>query len=135
MSKRLLAVATSLMMAAPILAMPGFAQTTAAPAPAAPAPMAPAPAAPAPAAPAPAAPAPAKPAAAMPHHPKTGASAATRMERVKKLQTALNAHGAKLTVDGQMGPKTKAALTAFQKANNLKPTGRPDKETRDALMK
>jgi peptidoglycan hydrolase-like protein with peptidoglycan-binding domain len=37
-------------------------------------------------------------------------------------------------VDGKMGPKTKAAITAFQTKENLKVTGRLDKETKDKLM-
>jgi hypothetical protein len=146
MTKRLLALATGLMMTAPLLAAPGFAQT--APAPAAPAPATPAPAAAAPAAPAtavpakpmpgmPMAPAAGAPAKPMPAHqgamPASGDHAAMRMERMKKLQTALNANGATLTVDGRMGPKTKSALMDFQKAKGLKVTGHPDKETIAAL--
>lgn len=38
---------------------------------------------------------------------------------VKTLQTLLNAHGAKLDVDGEFGPKTDTALRAFQTANGL----------------
>jgi peptidoglycan hydrolase-like protein with peptidoglycan-binding domain len=34
-----------------------------------------------------------------------------------------------------MGPKTSAALTAFQQAHGLKVTGRVDKETMAALRK
>lgn len=142
MSKRMLALATSIMMAAPLLAVPGFAQAPAASAPAAPAPAAPAPAAPATPAPAPGSATPAP--SAMPgmsgmpmQHakPAAGDHADMRMDRVKKLQTALNAHGATLTVDGKMGPKTTAALKTFQQAQGLKVTGHPDKETRAALMK
>lgn len=48
-------------------------------------------------------------------------------------QTALNNNGASLKVDGKMGPKTKAALTAFQTKENLKATGHLDKETKAAL--
>jgi peptidoglycan hydrolase-like protein with peptidoglycan-binding domain len=138
MSKRMLALATSIMMAAPLLAAPGFAQAPATPAPATPAPAAPA--TPAPAAPSSSAPAPAAPSGmkAMPMHP-AGAAAGThagmRVDGVKKLQTALNSNGATLTVDGKMGPKTTDALKTFQQAHGLKVTGHPDKETRAALMK
>ncbi len=133
MSKRMLALATSIMMATPLLVMPVFAQ---APAPAA-APVAPV--TPAPAAPSsstPAAPAPAMHGMPM-HHAAApaGSQADMRMERVKKLQTALNSNGAALTVDGKMGAKTTAALKAYQQAHGLKVTGHADKETRAALMK
>jgi peptidoglycan hydrolase-like protein with peptidoglycan-binding domain len=50
-------------------------------------------------------------------------------EKVKAIQEALNKAGAKLKVDGIMGPKTKAALEKFQKKHGLKVTGEPDKET------
>ncbi len=135
MSKRILALATSIMMAAPLLAVPGFAQ---APATSAPAPAAPAPAAPATPAPAPSNSAPASGMQGMPMHhaaPAAGTHADMRMDRAKKLQTALNAHGASLTVDGKMGPKTTDALKTFQQTQGLKVTGHPDKETRAALMK
>lgn len=143
MSKRMLALATSIMMAAPLLAAPGFAQ---APASSTPAPAAPVPATPATPTPAPSGTAPAQgaPASSMPgmsgmpmQHtaPAAGTHAGMRMDRMKKLQTALNANGASLTVDGKMGPKTMAALKTFQQAHGLKVTGHPDKETLAALMK
>jgi len=56
-----------------------------------------------------------------------------RTQRIEKLQTALNANGAQLTVDGKMGPKTSAALSAFQQAHGLKATGKVDKATIAAL--
>lgn len=118
MTKRLLASSAFIAIAAALTVAPGFAQ-------------APAPATPAPAMSAPAAPAAAAPAAATP---TTGAKThATRTERVERLQSALNANGAKLTVDGKMGPKTHAALMDFQKAHGLKATGKPDKDTIAAL--
>jgi hypothetical protein len=46
---------------------------------------------------------------------KRGASG----ESVRLLQERLNAHGAKLTADGDFGPKTDAAVRAFQKAKGL----------------
>ena len=50
-----------------------------------------------------------------------------------KYQTALNKNGAKLTVDGIWGKKSRAALIAFQKNNKLKATGRLDKKTKSKL--
>lgn len=44
-------------------------------------------------------------------------------ENVKLLQTLLNAHGAKLKVDGDFGKLTEAAVRAFQKANGLQVDG------------
>lgn len=49
--------------------------------------------------------------------------------RVRKLQQALNrmglkdAQGRPLVVDGKLGPKTTAAIQAWQKRNGMKPTG------------
>ncbi|HET7344039.1 MAG TPA: peptidoglycan-binding domain-containing protein [Methylomirabilota bacterium] len=37
-------------------------------------------------------------------------------------------------IDGRMGPRTKAAITDFQKKENLKVTGRLDKDTKARLM-
>ena len=100
----------------------GLAQTTAAPAPAAPTtPSAPAPQTSAP----PAAPA-EKPVSHAHRH-------VARHRFVERIQTALNGAGATLTVDGRWGPKTTAAMRAFQQQHNLKVTGRPDKETLEAL--
>ena len=52
---------------------------------------------------------------------------------VKSAQVALNKEGANLSPDGKEGPKTHAAITAYQKAHGLKVTGRLDKATRAAL--
>jgi len=124
MTKRRFATSVCLAIATSLLGAASFAQApAAAPAPAAPA--AAAPATPAPAAAA--APSAAKPASGTHMH------AMAHSQRIEKLQSALNANGAKLTVDGKIGPKTHAALMDFQKAHGLKVTGRPDKETRDAL--
>lgn len=43
--------------------------------------------------------------------------------RVKAMQLLLNEHGASLTADGKIGPKSEAAVIAFQKANGLVPDG------------
>jgi peptidoglycan hydrolase-like protein with peptidoglycan-binding domain len=130
MTKYLLASPACLALATSLFAVPALAQAPASPAPAAPA--APAPSTPAPAAAVPATPAPAAaaPGAAAP---TKATHASARSARVEQLQNALNSNGATLTVDGKMGSKTKAALMDFQKAHGLKVTGRPDKETRDAL--
>jgi len=42
---------------------------------------------------------------------------------VRSLQYLLNAHGAKLAVDGQFGPRTKAAVITFQRSHGLAATG------------
>jgi peptidoglycan hydrolase-like protein with peptidoglycan-binding domain len=44
-------------------------------------------------------------------------------DRVRQLQERLNQLGFKLAVDGQFGPKTLAAVKAYQKANGLKVDG------------
>jgi peptidoglycan hydrolase-like protein with peptidoglycan-binding domain len=134
MTKRLLVSTVCLAMATSLMAVPAFAQAPAA------APAAPAPAAPVPAAPAPATPAPAAPSTSGASAPAPAAGAKThaamgRGQRVERVQTALNANGAQLTVDGKMGPKTSAALMDFQKAHGLKATGHVDKETMAALQK
>ncbi len=54
-------------------------------------------------------------------------------QRVAKVQTALNANGAQLDVDGKMGAKTRDALKAYQSAHHLRPTGQPDAATMKAL--
>ena len=54
-------------------------------------------------------------------------------QRVAKVQTALNANGAQLDVDGKMGAKTRDALKAYQSAHHLRPTGQPDAATLKAL--
>lgn len=42
---------------------------------------------------------------------------------VRSLQYLLNAHGARLVVDGVFGPRTKAAVVAFQRARHLPADG------------
>ena len=134
MTKRKLASPVYLAIATALLAAPAFAQAPATPA--TPPTPAPATSTPAPATPAPAATTPSSaPTQSMQGMPHTGAkpSAATRSARIEKLQTALNANGAQLTVDGKMGAQTKSALMDFQKSKGLKVTGKVDKETIAAL--
>ena len=50
---------------------------------------------------------------------RQGANSASPKVTVRSLQYLLNARGAKLTVDGVFGPKTKAAVVAFQRAHHL----------------
>lgn len=54
---------------------------------------------------------------------------------VKSLQEALNKNGANVSVDGKMGPKTRAALKSFQQGHGLKATGKLDKATKAALSR
>jgi peptidoglycan hydrolase-like protein with peptidoglycan-binding domain len=76
------------------------------------------------------APAPAPPPAAPPPAPVKPMS---HHDLIAAVQTALNSNGAQLTADGRDGPKTHAALRAYQKQHNLKVTGRPDPATLQAL--
>jgi glucose/arabinose dehydrogenase len=57
----------------------------------------------------------------------------THQQLIQSVQTALVSNGAKLTVDGRMGPKTAAALRTYQRQHNLKVTGQPDAATLKAL--
>ncbi len=55
-------------------------------------------------------------------------------DEVKKIQQALKDKGQDPgAIDGIMGKKTREAIRAFQKANDLKTTGRIDKDTADKL--
>jgi N-acetyl-anhydromuramyl-L-alanine amidase AmpD len=56
-------------------------------------------------------------------------------DAVKRLQLLLNQHGADLAVDGDFGPKTDAAVRAFQKANGLTVDGIVGPKTWVALLK
>ncbi len=66
---------------------------------------------------------------------KTEKKAVTKgSDEVKKIQEALKDKGQDPgTIDGIMGKKTREAIRAFQKSNDLKVTGRIDKETADKL--
>lgn len=64
----------------------------------------------------------------------SGAGRSAGSENVKKVQEALKAKGQDPgPIDGRMGPKTKAAIKAYQSANNLKATGTMDSETAKSL--
>jgi murein L,D-transpeptidase YcbB/YkuD len=66
--------------------------------------------------------------------PAAGMSAGNHSEQVKSAQKALQDKGKDPgPIDGIMGPKTMAALRAFQKDQNLPQTGRLDDQTRDKL--
>jgi peptidoglycan hydrolase-like protein with peptidoglycan-binding domain len=53
---------------------------------------------------------------------------------VRSLQYLLDAHGAKVAVDGLFGAKTEAALVAFQRAHQLTPDGATGPQTWSALI-
>ncbi len=55
------------------------------------------------------------------------------MPSAAEIQSALNRHGADLTVDGKTGPMTRAAIRAFQEREGLTVSGMPDPETLSAL--
>lgn len=59
--------------------------------------------------------------------------AMTAKEKTAAVQTALNANGAKLKVDGVYGKKTAAAVAHFQKSKGMKATGKVDDKTAAAL--
>ena len=84
--------------------------------------------------PPPPAPAPAA-APAPPPAPMMPANLTPAQQKVAKVQMALNTNGATppLTVDGKWGPRTAAALKAFQSAHGLKATGTMNGITAKAL--
>lgn len=53
---------------------------------------------------------------------------------VRAMQQALKDRGQSLVVDGDFGPGTRSAISAFQTANGLPATGFPDARTMVALM-
>ncbi|MCC7382477.1 MAG: peptidoglycan-binding protein [Deltaproteobacteria bacterium] len=55
-------------------------------------------------------------------------------EGVKALQRLLNARGANLDVDGMLGPKTEAAIKAFQDSAGARPSGALEAPTLSALQ-
>ncbi|MBI4488931.1 MAG: peptidoglycan-binding protein [Deltaproteobacteria bacterium] len=58
----------------------------------------------------------------------------TGTEDIKKLQEALKAKGHDPgPIDGIMGPKTRVAIKAFQKASGLKETGELDDQTAEKV--
>jgi peptidoglycan hydrolase-like protein with peptidoglycan-binding domain len=75
----------------------------------------------------------AAPAPTPPPAPMMPANLTPAQQKVAKVQTALNANGATLTVDGKWGPKTSAALKAFQASHGLKATGKMNVITAKAL--
>jgi len=65
---------------------------------------------------------------------RQGSNSAWPQATERSLQYLLNAHGAKLTVDGVFGPKTKAAVLAFQHAKDLTTSGVVQAATWRALL-
>jgi peptidoglycan hydrolase-like protein with peptidoglycan-binding domain len=65
---------------------------------------------------------------------RQGSNSAWPQATVRSLQYLLNARGAKLTVDGVFGPKTKAAVVAFQHAKGLTASGVVQASTWRALV-
>jgi peptidoglycan hydrolase-like protein with peptidoglycan-binding domain len=78
----------------------------------------------------------AAPAAALPAWPvlRQGSNSAWPKVTVRSLQYLLTARGAKLTVDGVFGAKTKAAVVAFQRAHHLAADGVAGATTWSALI-
>lgn len=68
-------------------------------------------------------------------HATEAPGAAMSASQVKEAQNALKAQGLyKGQVDGIMGPRTKAAITAFQKKEGLRQSASLDQETYNRLM-
>lgn len=62
-------------------------------------------------------------------HVKASVQDEVSVPSVADVQKSLNHKGAKVKVDGRMGPKTKEAVKVFQAKNKLKVTGIADEET------
>lgn len=75
----------------------------------------------------------AQPAPPPPPPPAMPANLTPAQQRIARVQMALNANGAQLTVDGKWGAQTSAAVKSYQQAHSLKPTGRMDPATAKAL--
>jgi peptidoglycan hydrolase-like protein with peptidoglycan-binding domain len=61
-------------------------------------------------------------------------AAQLKPDQVKNLQQALNSKGFHVgRVDGKLGPRTRQALTRFQKSQKLQQSGQPDGRTLQAL--
>ena len=66
--------------------------------------------------------------------PAKSAASGGGSENVRKVQQALKDKGQDPgPIDGRMGPKTKAAIKAYQSANNMKATGSMDSATMKSL--
>jgi peptidoglycan hydrolase-like protein with peptidoglycan-binding domain len=65
---------------------------------------------------------------------RQGPNSAWPKVTVRSLQYLLSARGAKLTVDGVFGPKTKAAVASFQRAHHLTVDGVVGATTWSALI-
>jgi peptidoglycan hydrolase-like protein with peptidoglycan-binding domain len=65
---------------------------------------------------------------------RQGANSSWPKVTVRSLQYLLNARGAKLTVDGIFGAKTRAAVVAFQRAHHLPADGVTGAKTWGALI-
>ena len=64
---------------------------------------------------------------------KSKSKTSTGEQSVKAAQEALNRNGANITADGKLGPKTKAAIRAYQQKNGLQATGTLDSQTKARL--
>jgi peptidoglycan hydrolase-like protein with peptidoglycan-binding domain len=74
------------------------------------------------------------PGAGMSKSPATGMNGGAGSEQVKAVQQALQGKGMDPgPIDGIMGPKTMAALKAYQKDQKLPESGRLDDQTREKL--